>query len=397
MASFIFTCPHCKQQFNAEEEWIGESAECPECQRTIIIQKTEQQPLSVSSHRSRSILKKIILCSVLAIACISGALWITYMVVPSGITAKTKRSNHLPLLPDLKKSNDIDTENTCQSNLKQILLAMTMYCNDSNGKYPPQKDWNKVLLKDYVTDKKLLSCPADSSLYSYLGGNIDSTEKLQESSKIEILRCPKHRLVIFADGHVSHYSQQTNIAEKRVNEGDRVADMLTGAFGIKFGEKFRNIIGNNKEINPPLRSQSFETYSISTTPNGLVYEIKAERKGGKMGAALMMDQAIKETLVASMQTIEEKYGIAPDISGNRVTFKFGNRKEIEIYYSSGGSYSSYSGMHWVPESLTIKYLDIKTQELSKKQEKDAEEARKRKEFERTRRNINSRAKDMIGL
>lgn len=224
MASFIFTCPHCKQQFNAEEEWIGESAECPGCQRTIIIQKTEQQPLSVSSHRSRSILKKIILCSVLAIVCISGALWITYMVVPSGITAKTKRSYHLPLLPDSKKSNDIDAENTCQSNLKQVLLAMTMYFTDSNGKYPPQKDWDKVLLKDYVTDKKLLSCPADSSLYSYLAGNIDSTEKLQEPSKIEILRCPKHRLVIFADGHVSHYSQQTNIAEKRVNEGDRVAE-----------------------------------------------------------------------------------------------------------------------------------------------------------------------------
>ena len=116
-----------------------------------------------------------------------------------------------------------------------------------------------------------------------------------------------------------------------------------------------------------------------------------------MGATLMMDQAIKETLVASMQTIKEKYGIAPDISGNHVTFKFGNRKKIEIYYSSGGSYSSYSGMHWVPESLTITYLDIKTQELGKKQEKDAEEARERKEFERTRRNINSRAKDMIGL
>lgn len=329
MAQFIFTCPHCKQQFNAEEEWIGESAECPGCQRTIIIQKTEQQPLSVSSPRSHSILKKIILYSVLAIACISGVLWwytATHMVISSGITAKTNRSYHLPLLPELEKSfpfpwfasrseveqwnqtftkhaknyyvgtgrdgvnrffqfnaqdqlvglgcsvdidtytnfhalmnkrygeqpintsdgnrfetcwripdieseivdymdnqkgtfgivmvslankspmsnvSDTDSRKICQSNLKQILLAMTMYFDDSNGKYPPQKDWDKALLKDYVTDEKLLYCPADSRLYSYFGGNIGSAEKLQEPSEIEILRCSKHKLVGFADGHVS--------------------------------------------------------------------------------------------------------------------------------------------------------------------------------------------------
>lgn len=42
MAQFIFTCPHCNQQFNAEEEWIGESTECPGCQQTVYIKKTEQ-------------------------------------------------------------------------------------------------------------------------------------------------------------------------------------------------------------------------------------------------------------------------------------------------------------------------------------------------------------------
>lgn len=362
MAQFIFTCPHCKQQFNAEEEWIGESAECPGCQRTIIIQKTEQQPLSVSSPQSRSVLKKIILCSVLAITCISVVLWytVTHMVIPSGITAKTNRSYHLPLLPDLEKSfpfpwfasrseveqwnrtftkhaenyyvgtgkdginrffkfnaqdqlvglgcsvdvgtyvdfhtlmnnrygeqpiktsdgnrfetcwnvpdlesiiidytdnqkgtfgivmvslihenknasemgqksssekitqtkddnsktltektveqgkstfplNDIDARKICQSNLKQILLCMAMYLCDSNEKYPPQKDWDKVLLKDYVTDEKLLYCPADSSLYAYLGENVNSVTKLPPS-KTKILRCPKHKWTGFADGHVS--------------------------------------------------------------------------------------------------------------------------------------------------------------------------------------------------
>ena len=362
MASFIFTCPHCKQQFNAEEEWIGESTECPGCQRIIIIQKTEQQPLSASSPRSRSVLKKIILCSVLAIACISGVFWYTatHMVIPSGIIVKTNRSYHLPLLPDLEKSfpfswfasrsevkqwnqtftkhaenyyvgtgrdgvsrffqfnaqdqlvglgcsvdidtytnfhalmnkrygeqpintsdgnrfetcwriqdlkseivdymdnqkgtfgivmvslihenknasemgqkspsekiaqtkddsskpltektveqekstfplNDIDARKICQSNLKQILLAMMQYSIDSDGKYPSQHDWNKVLLKDYLTDEKLLYCPADSCLYAYLGENVNSATKLPPS-KTKILRCPKHKWTGFADGHVS--------------------------------------------------------------------------------------------------------------------------------------------------------------------------------------------------
>ena len=98
--------------------------------------------------------------------------------------------------------SDTDSRKICQSNLKQVLLCMAMYC-DSNGKYPPQKDWDKVLLKDYVTDEKLLYCPADSKLYSYFGENIGSAEKLQEPSEFEILCCPKHKLVGFTDGHVS--------------------------------------------------------------------------------------------------------------------------------------------------------------------------------------------------
>ncbi len=98
--------------------------------------------------------------------------------------------------------NDIDARKICQSNLKQILLAMMQYSIDSDGKYPSLHDWNKVLLKDYLTDEKLLYCPADSSLYAYLGENVNSVTKLPPS-KTKILRCPKHKWTGFADGHVS--------------------------------------------------------------------------------------------------------------------------------------------------------------------------------------------------
>lgn len=79
---------------------------------------------------------------------------------------------------------------------------MMQYSIDSGGKYPSLHDWNKVLLKDYLTDEKLLYCPADSSLYAYLGENINSVTKLPPS-KTKILRCPKHKWTGFADGHVS--------------------------------------------------------------------------------------------------------------------------------------------------------------------------------------------------
>lgn len=36
---FILTCPHCKTQFQSEEEWIGQNTLCPHCQQEIIIAK----------------------------------------------------------------------------------------------------------------------------------------------------------------------------------------------------------------------------------------------------------------------------------------------------------------------------------------------------------------------
>lgn len=35
--SFTFTCPHCGQKIEAEEEWIGQEAECPCCGKDIVV------------------------------------------------------------------------------------------------------------------------------------------------------------------------------------------------------------------------------------------------------------------------------------------------------------------------------------------------------------------------
>lgn len=37
MSKFIFTCPQCKKQFYAQEDWIGESTDCPNCHSVLFI------------------------------------------------------------------------------------------------------------------------------------------------------------------------------------------------------------------------------------------------------------------------------------------------------------------------------------------------------------------------
>lgn len=105
-------------------------------------------------------------------------------------------------------------------------------------------------------------------------------------------------------------------AEKRLANEKRIADQLPGAFGIVFGKTFQNVIGEDIEVHPPVKSQNFEKYYISTTRSGLVYQIIARRNGAEWGAMLTMSQDIKEILIASIKMITEKYGIDPEIKGN---------------------------------------------------------------------------------
>lgn len=39
--SFTFNCPHCQQKIEAEDEWIGQDAECPSCGKAIKVEKNK--------------------------------------------------------------------------------------------------------------------------------------------------------------------------------------------------------------------------------------------------------------------------------------------------------------------------------------------------------------------
>jgi len=54
----------------------------------------------------------------------------------------------------------------CTSNLRQIVMALQMYVQDSDGRYPTHLAWPRFqpgvgLYPTYVTDARLLLCPSD--------------------------------------------------------------------------------------------------------------------------------------------------------------------------------------------------------------------------------------------
>ena len=52
MAQFTAQCPHCKQQFNAQTEWIGQHANCPVCGKLFTITSPIQTPHVMTNQNS---------------------------------------------------------------------------------------------------------------------------------------------------------------------------------------------------------------------------------------------------------------------------------------------------------------------------------------------------------
>ena len=74
------------------------------------------------------------------------------------------------LLPALSKAREKAREASCSSNLKQIMLSLTMYADDNDGKIPMHygksianvnKHWTQVEMElNYINDSNILCCPS---------------------------------------------------------------------------------------------------------------------------------------------------------------------------------------------------------------------------------------------
>jgi prepilin-type N-terminal cleavage/methylation domain-containing protein/prepilin-type processing-associated H-X9-DG protein len=67
------------------------------------------------------------------------------------------------LLPALARAKESANRIKCNSNLKQIELALKLYADDNNGFYPPRTpSWRwPTLLQQYYLNTNLLLCPTD--------------------------------------------------------------------------------------------------------------------------------------------------------------------------------------------------------------------------------------------
>jgi prepilin-type N-terminal cleavage/methylation domain-containing protein len=69
------------------------------------------------------------------------------------------------LLPALANAKEMAKRAACQSNLRQMAIANTMYVDDNDGLYVPRlyPPFWPVRLKAYFVDPRVLICPSDTS------------------------------------------------------------------------------------------------------------------------------------------------------------------------------------------------------------------------------------------
>ncbi len=77
------------------------------------------------------------------------------------------------LFPVFAKARGSAQTVTCISNIKQLLQASQMYCNDHDRRLVPARNWDNsygtlgvtwcLLLQPYIKNKEILTCPLDST------------------------------------------------------------------------------------------------------------------------------------------------------------------------------------------------------------------------------------------
>ncbi len=115
------------------------------------------------------------------------------------------------MMPAMFRARGAAREAVCKNNLKQIGLAMAIYANDFEDRFPPTLD---DLVPLYVTERMLFQCPSDPSDdpdyvgYVYVPGfrvGVDATTMVLFDKKGNHA---EGRNVLFADGHVELMTEE---------------------------------------------------------------------------------------------------------------------------------------------------------------------------------------------
>jgi prepilin-type processing-associated H-X9-DG protein len=127
-------------------------------------------------------------------------------VFHAGFSPETTGVLAAMLLPALARAREEARKAVCMSNLKQIALALAIYANDYDDKYPPTL---QALLPNYTMDELLFECPsAPGTRYLYVPGLTiaDKPNRMVVFERRVIHRGGRN--VLFVDGHVERMSEE---------------------------------------------------------------------------------------------------------------------------------------------------------------------------------------------
>lgn len=128
------------------------------------------------------------------------------------------------LLPALAKAREKAREASCASNLKQIILALTMYADENDGKIPKHygksiantdKYWTQVLRElNCLNDTNVLCCPSlkpfkyvgNSKTYGLRTGNV-----AVENNTFSMLTSPMLVAAGGSGGAIKKYAQPSEV------------------------------------------------------------------------------------------------------------------------------------------------------------------------------------------
>lgn len=241
MMKFQMKCPHCNSAMEAEEEWIGQAAQCPVCDTEIVIQKNEApvprltpvstgpavNPPNVALPVAGIVflylfmiipctgLFTFIICVILyfcwaasqpekarilirhtLIAALIGI--VMAVIIPFTLMAGI-------FLPSFNNNREKARGMACTSNMKQIMLAVKMYSGDHSEKFPDKSGaagLEMLRREKYLDDPRVYVClsagtvPADAGApltedhvsYIYIGGFDENGDPDQA-----VLFCPHHK------------------------------------------------------------------------------------------------------------------------------------------------------------------------------------------------------------
>ena len=93
------------------------------------------------------------------------------------------------LMPSLARARSHAMTIVSKNKARQICLAMMMYCEENNGRFPPADNW-PAALNEYINDKKILTSP-----FAPEAGRAWAMNEQLSSRKLREIRQP-HRIVL---------------------------------------------------------------------------------------------------------------------------------------------------------------------------------------------------------